>query len=310
MAKDRAKGRSRSRTWLRRGLIGIGALFAIVALALVTLYAVGASRLGETHDVRVSAVAIPDDADAVSRGRHLARAVLFCTECHGENLQGQEIESEPGLLTFAAPNLTSGRGGVGAELDDEDWVRAIRHGVNRDGRGMLIMHADAYNHLTADDLGAVIAFARSVPPVDNEPPAANVEPLGVVLFALGLFDMENMPFIPAEVVDHDAPVPDGPAPGPTPEYGDYLVTVGLCRMCHGATLRGAPPIDPSFPSGPNISVYGVKTREQLERTLRTGTTPDGRQLDGEFMPYRVFQNMTDEEIGAIWQYLARLEAEG
>lgn len=46
-----------------------------------------------------------------------------------------------------------GRGDVGANRSDADYVRAIRHGVSSEGRGLLIMHSDAYHNLSAEDLG-------------------------------------------------------------------------------------------------------------------------------------------------------------
>ncbi|MCZ6790100.1 MAG: cytochrome C, partial [Chloroflexi bacterium] len=43
-------------------------------------------------------------------------------------------------------------------------------------------------------------------------------------------------------------------------------------------------------------------------TLRTGTTPDGRQLDDENMPWKFFTKMTEDELKAIWMYLQSLPA--
>ena len=48
---------------------------------------------------------------------------------------------------------------------------------------------------------------------------------------------------------------------------------------------------------------GSWTDAQFISTLRTGTTPSGKQLDSEFMPWTTFKNMTDDELGAIWLYL-------
>jgi hypothetical protein len=41
--------------------------------------------------------------------------------------------------------------------------------------------------------------------------------------------------------------------------------------------------------------------------MRTGTTPGGRQLDSQFMPWGTFSNATDEELQALWQYLQGLQ---
>jgi hypothetical protein len=44
--------------------------------------------------------------------------------------------------------------------------------------------------------------------------------------------------------------------------------------------------------------------EQFIGTMRTGVTPWGRALDAEAMPWKTYGRMTDEELTAIWRYLA------
>ena len=70
---------------------------------------------------------------------------------------------DPALGRVIAPNLTRGRGGVGATFSDADFVRAIRHGVDPSGRPLLIMPADDYTHFSDADLGMIIAYVRSLP---------------------------------------------------------------------------------------------------------------------------------------------------
>ena len=80
-------------------------------------------------------------------------------------------------------NLTRGRGGLPADYSDQDFVRALTHGVKRDGRSVIFMPSADYL-FTADDLGAIVAYVKSVPPVDRTVPAMSVGP---VARALGLF---------------------------------------------------------------------------------------------------------------------------
>lgn len=68
--------------------------------------------------------------------------------------------------------------------DDLYYVRAIRHGVNPQGRGLLIMHSDAYHNLSEVDLGALIAYLKSLPPVDNVLPDRRIELLGRMIMAV------------------------------------------------------------------------------------------------------------------------------
>ena len=93
--------------------------------------------------------------------------------------------------------------------------------------------------------------------MDREVPATRVAPLGRILVALGMFDSEAMPLIPAEVIDHEARFVAAPPQGATPDYGRYLMSITLCSMCQGRDLRGGAPIEPGAPAGPNIMVYAA-----------------------------------------------------
>ncbi|HEX6269325.1 MAG TPA: c-type cytochrome [Anaerolineales bacterium] len=288
--------------------IVLGGLVGLTALAAAVLYADGSARLNKTYNIQVQAVTIPTDEAAIARGQHLAEGITLCTSCHGENLGGQVLEDAPMIFTLAASNLTAGLGGVGTVYSDADYVRAIRHGINQEGRGLIIMHSDIYHNLSKEDLGAIIAFVKSMPPVDNEDAKTRVAPLGRIFVALDMFDMETMPLIPAEVIDHDASFVQGPAQGPTAEYGEYLMAISLCAMCHGSDLGGAPPVEPGMPPGPNISILaapGGWSQKQFATAVRTGVTPS-RTLNPEFMPWDKFVNMTDEELAALWFYLQSL----
>jgi cytochrome c553 len=239
-------------------------------------------------------------------------ALLFCQACHGDHLEGQLFIDEVMIATVYAPNLTSGQGGVGARYTVADFVRAIRHGVNPEGRGLLIMHSDVFHSLSKEDLGAVIAYVQSVPPVDNHIPEPRLLPLGRILVPLGVFDSEAIPFIPAELIDHGAPFVGMPEAEATAEYGQYLMSITLCAMCHGPDLKGGLPLEPGMPAGPDITVYGAPrgwSEQQFVTTIRTGVTPTGRELNPDFMPWDIYANMTDDELSAMWHYLMSIGGE-
>ena len=67
--------------------------------------------------------------------------------------------------TLHAANLTRGRGGIGATYSDEDWVRVLLHGVRKDGRSVVFMPSHDFR-FTRRDMGDIIAYFRSVPPVE------------------------------------------------------------------------------------------------------------------------------------------------
>jgi cytochrome c553 len=292
--------------------IVLGGLVALLVVAAVVLYILGSGRLNKTYDIQPEAITIPTDEAAIARGRHLVKALTFCEGCHGEDLAGDVFEDEPMIATFYAPNLTSGQGGVGATYSDADYVRAIRQGVNPQGRGLLIMHSDVFHNLSQQDLGAMIGYLKSVPPVNKEIPNLKVEPLGKIMVALGMFDSEALPLIPAEGIDHSAPFADMPPQGATAVYGGYLVSITLCHMCHGPELAGGPPLEEGMLPGPNLTPGGELgdwSEADFIQTIRTGVSPSGHKINPDFMPWNVYANLTDEELSGMWLYLLSLPAQ-
>jgi mono/diheme cytochrome c family protein len=244
-------------------------------------------------------VAIPKDPAAIERGKRWAS--IYCMGCHGDNLAGTVFFEDPGLGRIPATNLTGGKGGVGKTYTDADWVRAIRHGVRPDGKPLLVMPANDFYHLSDSDLGDIIAYAKSVPPVDNDLGRYNMTPMAYVLAALGAFGN----IAAAEVIDHTGARPTAPPPGATVAYGDYLVKTFGCRTCHGAELAGGKDPNPQAPPAPNLTPGGAfKAWSETDFVTAART----RARVGEFMPWRSLSRMTDDELKAIWLYLKSLPA--
>lgn len=291
----------------RKMAIGLGALLATLVVLAGTAYGWSVhtveSRAARTWDVAVPEVSIPSDPEAMARGEHLVRHVAGCVECHGDDLGGRTFVDDPALGTVMGANLTRGRGGVGGELDDEDLVRAILHGVGADGRSLRIMPTEDYAQLSARDLGALIAYVRSVPPVDRET-SIELRPLAYVLTAQGV-----LPLLSAETVSHEVTLPPHVDPARTVEYGEYLAR--LCTGCHGSEwegqreMPGAPPGTPPIPSLRRAGLTGWGEAD-FERALRHGQKPGGIALH-DFMPWEIYAGMTDDEVAAIWMFLQTLE---
>ncbi len=169
----------RALRWIR---IGVLSLAGLLLVAVVAIYVASSIRLNKGYQVAAESIAIPSDAASIARGRHLATSIGQCVDCHGDNLAGREFLNAPGVVRASSVNLTSGAGGIGRMFSDIDWVRALRHGVAPDGKPLLIMPAQGFNALSPDDLGALIAYVKSVPAVDNIPDASDVQILGRALF--------------------------------------------------------------------------------------------------------------------------------
>ncbi len=109
-----------------------------------------------------------------------------CTDCHGANGAGHTFIDDPNGLLVRGPNLTHGANSAVQGYSSMDWVRIVRHGIKRDGRPALVMPSEDYNRFTDDDLAALVAYIRQLPPVDGEPGVGRM-PLPVkLLYAFGV----------------------------------------------------------------------------------------------------------------------------
>ena len=268
--------------FIQRTAIVLGGLFVLTAIAGLILYQVGLKKLNRTYsDIAVETVNIPTDGDAVARGKHVA-TIWACIRCHGEDLSGGKITNDPlsGMVplsgTISAPNLTAGKGGIATFYTDTDWVRAIRHGVMRDG-GVEVLMFD-YSTMSYQDLGDLIAYLKQIPPVDTNYPEMQYGPILPVLSNIGLLTPA------AEKIDHSVSRPVDPTPGATVEYGRYLAAV--CTACHGNLIG---------------SVVKYWKQDEFIHTFQTGVLPDGKPF-GPTMSSNIFREMTDTESNALWLY--------
>ena len=182
--------------------IVLGSLIGLLILILAVLYVNGTvkwNKLHRNYDVPAETISIPMDQRSIERGEHIVTIHMY-GYCHTDTLSGQS-ETVPGLITLTFPNLTAGGDGIGAFNTDEDWVRAIRHGVGHDGRGLVIMPARVFYYLSDEDLGALITYLKTLSPVDKELPPLNLGPLGRVMLGL-----REAPFNTPDVlvIDHNS----------------------------------------------------------------------------------------------------------
>lgn len=276
-------------------------LVVLAAIALGLVYWRSSALMNQKIAINEVPLSLPGDAGAVERGKHVA-ITRGCTDCHASDLGGRVLMDEFPIGRLAAPNLTSGKGGLGARLDAAVIERAVRHGVGNDGRLLLFMPATDYSGLADADVADLIAYAKSVPAVDREVPAPAAGPLMRVLFLLG-----KAPLVYALKVDQHAPHAAAMAPAATVEFGRYVAQA--CTGCHNEHFSGGhvPGTPPKFPDARNITPdqqtgIGNWTAAQFRAAITTGKRPDGTNLD-PFMPWKAFATMTDTEIAALWAFL-------
>jgi cytochrome c553 len=262
--------------------------------------------LARKYTVQVKpAPALPVDAVALARGRHLAET-RGCVECHGADYGGAKVVDDPGMGLLCGPNLTRGQGGLPSDYNDTDWERAIRHGGGaRRTRPVLdafggLREIHGTGHERSHRAPEIGAAGESCPGC-----RLSVGPVARALLLAGKIKLA------ADEIDHKTVQASDVVPGVTVAYGHYLAA--SCTGCHGATLAGGK-IDigpPDWPPASNLTPHAsgrlAKWSEaDFVKTLRTLRRPDGSELNPA-MP-RVFSNLNDVEVRALWAYLQTLPA--
>jgi mono/diheme cytochrome c family protein len=163
----------------------LAAALGMLALALAVLVAWLLSRLPQIIPAPQLAAAVqgpiprpgpeplapPERAALLERGRYLF-TVTSCALCHGPGGAGGPKVSWKPFGTLWTRNITPDREtGIGA-WSDAEVARAVRSGVSRDGRPLHWqgMTWDLLSNLDEEDVRAVIAYLRALPPVRKEIP--------------------------------------------------------------------------------------------------------------------------------------------
>jgi mono/diheme cytochrome c family protein len=174
--------------------------------------------------------------------------------------------------------------------------------VAKDGRPILVMPTNYFQHYSDADLAALIAYLQTLPPVAHAENERSAGPVAKMLVGAGQY----VP--PAFEIDHDAPHDPAPPAGATAAYGKYLTYLAHCGDCHGPDLKGQTMEGP--PQGPDISRTGnpgTWSESEFFTVIRTGATPDGRNLDPTQMPWPRLATLSDTELQAVWEYLKTVQ---
>lgn len=149
----------------------------VVTLARKPLWDMTADEVKTFYAARDAA----NRQDPVARGKYLVHT-RGCVDCHspiradGSIIEaltlagGQRWQAVP-YGDFYTTNLTSDESGVGGRTD-EQLIQAITRGIRADGSRMLPfpMPWTAEANLSPDDAKAIVAYLRTVPPIDNRIP--------------------------------------------------------------------------------------------------------------------------------------------
>lgn len=158
------------------------------------------------------------------------------------------------------------------------------------------MPSAMFYHLDDADLGALIAFLRTLPDKGSDTlPKTSMRVLARVGMVLGQYKMEP------RYITHDAPrAPNGADPAARGKY----IAKSACTECHGDQLTG----DGTTPSSSVVAAYSPV---EFARLMREGIPRDGRKLDLMARTARSrFVHLTDDEITALYAYLSGQLASG
>jgi len=270
--------------------------FPLSDAEVATLRSERAADAAPLLDAEVQAIAMQR---AIANGKRLVDTRLGCTGCHGADFGGKAIVDSPIVARWVAPNLTSGQGSVTRDFRAQDWDRAVRHGIRHNGESSS-MPAQEFVNLTDHELADVVAYIKSLPPVDRDLGPTRLRP---VFILVGAFKKDT--FL-ATSIDHQRPHAVEPPPATVSvEFGEHLVQV--CRGCHGPTLAGGKIAgDPNMPEVANLTPHETGLRDWTEadflRALRQGVRKNGTAISTA-MPWKALGQMSDAELKAIYAYL-------
>ncbi|MEO7392405.1 MAG: c-type cytochrome [Ramlibacter sp.] len=283
--------------WIKWTLVAAGAVVVLLAAVIALGLQMGERKKARKVDVVVKAVPYTSEAQALARGKYLFES-RGCLECHGANGAGRDFVNTPDVQLRGA-NITSA--GATASYLPEDWVRTIRHGVKPNGQPVLIMPSEDYNRFTDLDLAALVAYARSLPPVKGGEAVIRLPLPARVLYGLGAIPDA------AEQINHSLP-PAQPVPEAVDaRHGAYVAN--MCIGCHGEHLSGGkiPGGPPDWPAAANITpgegsvMSRYKDPAAFTTMLRSGKRPDGTPI--QVMPFESLAKLNDTDAQALHEFL-------
>jgi mono/diheme cytochrome c family protein len=271
-------------------------------------------------------ISIESTAERIARGKYLANSVCVCMDCH----------STRDWNKFSGP-LVAGTLGKGGEKFDQkfgfpgiyyaknitpfnlkDWtdgeiLRAITSGVNNKGKALFpVMPHPNYGKLDKDDLFSIIAYLRSLDPVENMVPESESDfPMNFII----------------NLIPKKAAFTNIPDENDRVAYGAYLFTASACNDCHTQQIKGKqvagmelaggfrfPLLNGGLVRSANITSdkeTGIGNWAEEDFVNRFKEFADSTYLPeeiqkGEFntvMPWTMYGTMKEDDLKAIYAYL-------
>jgi len=298
-------------------------VIAILITGLLSYVKFALPDVGPSPEIKVEIT-----IEKMERGNYLANHVMLCMDCHStrdwslfsgpmisgtEGKGGETFDQKLGFPgKYIAPNITPFRL---KNWTDGEIFRAVTSGVSKDGRALFpIMPHHLYGQLDKNDIESVIAYIRSLKPIENETEISSSDfPMNFIINT----------------------IPKKPSFSKIPQqsdkinYGKYMITAAGCIDCHTKSDKGEfvgelyaggfefKLQDGSIVRSANLTPdkttgLGNWTSEQFINRFKMyvdSSYVNQKVTPGRFqtvMPWTMFSGMNKADLEAIFAYLQSL----
>lgn len=294
---------------------GITILFLLFVVTVVV-----ASRQNLKYDAPYPDIKASKDSAVIARGKHLVYGAAHCVICHGPSNSDSLMKAGLDVPLLGAHEFDLGIGkvysknitpdvetGIG-KYTDAEIARILRYGVKPNGNAVFDFMP--FHDMSNADLTAVISFLRSQKPVKNKVPDNKLYTMGYIVNAFMV-----KPVGPSE------PIKDSVKIDSTAEHGKYIaMSVANCNGCHtlrdmsggyiGEPFAGGGPFEepgkttlypPNLTPDSSSRIFGWSQEFFINRFRK------GKIIEHSHMPWNCFNNMTDDELKAVYKFLRTLK---
>ena len=297
------------------------ALIVVASIVLVTYVKLALPNVGKPEQISIERT-----PERIARGKYLANSVTVCIDCHStrdwNQFSGPIIEGTEGKggevfdQKFGFPGSFHARNITPASLSnwtDGEMLRAIASGVDKNGKALFpVMPHPNYGKLDREDLYSIIAYIRSLKPIEHQVPASVPDfPMNFIL----------------NTIPHKATYSKRPDTSNVLAYGQYIFTAAACNECHTKKEKGAPVAGMELAGGFEFSIGsgGIVRSANITPDNETGI---GKLTESEFlqkfkhyndssylnpiikkntintvMPWMMYRNMKEQDLKALFAYI-------
>ena len=297
------------------------ALIVVAIIVLVTYVKLALPNVGKPEQISIERT-----PERIARGKYLANSVTVCIDCHStrdwNQFSGPIIEGTEGKggevfdQKFGFPGSFHAKNITPASLSnwtDGEMLRAIASGVDKNGKALFpVMPHPNYGKLDREDLYSIIAYIRSLKPIEHQVPASVPDfPMNFIL----------------NTIPQKATYSKRPDTSNVLAYGQYIFTAAACNECHTKKEKGAPVAGMELAGGFEFSIGsgGIVRSANITPDNETGI---GKLTESEFlqkfkhyndssylnpiikkntintvMPWMMYRNMKEQDLKALFAYI-------